>query len=114
MLISQFHSQWLVPIWLAAPGINKVEWQWSWSIMFFVITGFIFFKSKERKDNRELKGEIHVQDLMKRKAMLEEEIAEMEIECEQGNLSEEVFRKRKAELEKYLARTNTELKHYIA
>lgn len=108
-----FHPDWLVNFWLTTTGINKLNPHLVLITLLVTIAGVYFYKRKQSMGKKQDTEEVHFQYLIKKKTMLEDKLTEITTECKHGNISKEVFLKKKTELEKHLELTRTELQQYI-
>ncbi|WP_077211323.1 hypothetical protein [Bacillus dakarensis] len=111
MNVPAFHPEWIVTFWLTTPGINKIDPHLVLAVVLAAI-GVYVFKIRAVKTNKMEKDEEQFKYLLSKKNVIEKELKELERQCLEHCITDEQFKNKKRELEKYLVVTEQELQQF--
>lgn len=104
-----FHPEWLIHFWTKTPVIQSLDPHLTAIIVVFILSGvgFYYYAKSYRKQHDNV--EVHFQQILRRKRIVEEQLAQVESEYQQGKMTEEAYEKKLKSLDKYLKKVKEEL-----
>lgn len=107
-----FHPDWLISFWLGTPILNKLD---PHVILIFLVAFILIGLFSRRKRMQKQEPDIdekQFQLLLKKKAVIEEQMTRLEIQKKQGEITEEQYAKTIAEYKQHLDGVKRELLQY--
>ncbi|MGJ7920365.1 hypothetical protein [Neobacillus sp. LXY-4] len=108
-----FHPEWLVTFWFSTPVLRLINPHWFLIILAVSAMVVFFIKRQKSVEHPQIDSdEEKFQHLLTKKQIIEKKIAELEMQKQQGELSEEKYELKRSEYKKHLDKVILDLHYY--
>jgi hypothetical protein len=107
-----YHPEWVIRFWFGTSGLRELNPHYTLFFLALIIIGFLYFKKKKVVVEKLDEDEERFKHLLTKKKVIEKQMATLNLQYEQNNITDEQYRQKITEFQKHLEQTSHELHQF--